>query len=148
MVLEIWEDIDGKVDILVVGVGIGGIVIGVVEIIKVRKFEFKAIVVEFFNSLVLFGGKLGLYKIQGIGVGFVLDVLDMKIIDEIIQVFDNDVIIYGCCIVKEEGILFGIFMGVVFYAVIEVGKCLENDGKLIVMIQFSFGECYLSILLF
>ncbi|MCL2932656.1 MAG: cysteine synthase A [Trichodesmium sp. MAG_R03] len=146
--LEIWEDTDGKVDILVAGVGTGGTVTGVAETIKARKPEFQAIAVEPSNSPVLSGGKPGPHKIQGIGAGFVPDVLDTKIIDEIIQVPDNDAIIYGRRIAKEEGILSGISTGAALYAAIEVGKRPENDGKLIVMIQPSFGERYLSTPLF
>ena len=146
--LEIWEDTDGKVDILVAGVGTGGTVTGVAETIKARKPEFQAIAVEPSNSPVLSGGKPGPHKIQGIGAGFVPDVLDTKIIDEIIQVPDNDAIIYGRRIAKEEGILSGISTGAALCAAIEVGKRPENDGKLIVMIQPSFGERYLSTPLF
>jgi len=146
--LEIWEDTDGKVDILVAGVGTGGTVTGVTETIKARKPEFQAIAVEPSNSPVLSGGKPGPHKIQGIGAGFVPDVMEMKIIDEIIQVPDSDAITYGRRIAKEEGILSGISTGAALCAAIKVGKRPENDGKLIVMIQPSFGERYLSTPLF
>ncbi len=146
--LEIWEDTDGKVDILVAGVGTGGTVTGVTETIKARKPEFQAIAVEPSNSPVLSGGKPGPHKIQGIGAGFVPDVMKMEIIDEIIQVPDSDAITYGRRIAKEEGILSGISTGAALCAAIQVGKRPENEGKLIVMIQPSFGERYLSTPLF
>ncbi len=146
--LEIWEDTDGKVDILVAGVGTGGTVTGITETIKARKPEFQAIAVEPSNSPVLSGGKPGPHKIQGIGAGFVPDVMDAKIIDEIIQVPDSQAIAYGRRIAKEEGILSGISTGAALCAAIEVGKRPENDGKLIVMIQPSFGERYLSTPMF
>ncbi len=146
--LEIWEDTDGKVDILVAGVGTGGTVTGVTETIKARKPEFQAIAVEPSNSPVLSGGKPGPHKIQGIGAGFVPDVMNTEIIDEIIQVPDSDAITYGRRIAKEEGILSGISTGAALCAAIQVGKRPENEGKLIVMIQPSFGERYLSTPLF
>ncbi|MDE5103408.1 MAG: cysteine synthase A, partial [Trichodesmium sp. St19_bin2] len=119
--LEIWEDTDGKVDILVAGVGTGGTVTGVAETIKARKPEFQAIAVEPSNSPVLSGGKPGPHKIQGIGAGFVPDVLDTKIIDEVIQVPDSEAMVYGRRIAKEEGILSGISTGAALCAAIEVG---------------------------
>lgn len=141
---EIWNDTDGQVDILVAGVGTGGTITGVAEVIKARKPEFKAIAVEPEDSPVLLGGSPGPHKIQGIGAGFVPEVLNMNIIDEIIQVSNNSALEYAKKLAKEEGILAGISSGAALWAALEVAKRSQNNGKLLVVILPDTGERYLS----
>ncbi|MEH1948744.1 MAG: cysteine synthase A [Nostoc sp.] len=145
---EIWEDTDGQVDIIVAGVGTGGTIAGVAEVIKARKPNSKAIAVEPANSPVLSGGRPGPHKIQGIGAGFIPQVLKIKLIDEVITVTDEDAIAYSRRLAKEEGLLSGISSGAALCAAIRVAQRQENKGRLIVMIQPSFGERYLSTPLF
>jgi cysteine synthase A len=145
---EIWADTDGQVDMLVAGVGTGGTITGVAEVLKQRKASFRAIAVEPVNSPVLSGGRPGSHKIQGIGAGFIPEVLNLSLVDEVVQVTDADAIAYGRRLAREEGLLSGISSGAAVKAAVEVGKRPENQGKLIVVIQPSFGERYLSTPLF
>ena len=145
---EIWSDTDGTVDMVIAGVGTGGTITGIAEVLKARKPDFKAIAVEPTNSPVLSGGQAGPHKIQGIGAGFVPAVLNTDIIDEVITVSDDDAIAYGRRLAREEGLLSGISTGAVMKAAVEVGSRPENVGKLIVIVQPSFGERYLSTPLF
>jgi len=145
---EIWRDTDGRVDILVAGVGTGGTITGVAEVLKKRKPEFKAIAVEPANSPVLSGGKPGPHKIQGIGAGFIPDVLRLDLVDEIIKVTNEDAGTMARRLAKEEGILAGISSGAATWAALEVARRRATAGKLIVVVLPDTGERYLSTWLF
>ncbi len=145
---EIWNDTDGEIDILVAGVGTGGTITGISEVIKKRKPTFKAIAVEPEASPVLSGGQPGPHKIQGIGAGFVPQVLDRSIIDEIVKVSNDNAGITARRLAREEGILVGISCGAALWAALEVARRKENEGKLIVVILPDTGERYLSTWLF
>ncbi len=145
---EIWRDTDGKVDILVSGIGTGGTITGVGEIIKARKPSFKAVAVEPDASPILSGGQKGPHPIQGIGAGFIPEVLNTKIYDEVIRVKNDDAFDFARRMAKEEGLLVGISSGAATWAALQVARREENTGKLIVVIIPSFGERYLSTALF
>ena len=146
--LEIWRDTDGQVDVFVAGVGTGGTITGISDLIKKRKPEFKAVAVEPENSPVLSGGRPGPHKIQGIGAGFVPEVLRMDLVDEVIKVSNEDAGLLARRLAKEEGVLAGISSGAAAWAAIEVAKRRENEGKMVVVLLPDTGERYISTWLF
>jgi cysteine synthase A len=145
---EIWSDTDGKIDILVVGVGTGGTTTGVGEVIKSRKPSFKVVAVEPESSAVLSGGQKGPHQIQGIGAGFIPDVFNPRIVDEVIRVKNEDALQTARQLAKQEGLLVGISSGAAVWAALQIATLGENAGKLIVVILPDFGERYLSTSLF
>jgi len=145
---EIWNDTDGKVDFFVSGVGTGGTITGVGEVLKARNPEIKIVAVEPFDSQVIAGGKPGPHKIQGIGAGFVPEILNTSIIDEIIPVTNEDALRTGRKLAKTEGLIVGISSGAAVYAALQLAQREENKGKRIVVILPDTGERYLSTLLY
>jgi cysteine synthase len=145
---EIWNDTDGKVDFFVSGVGTGGTITGVGEVLKARNPEVKIVAVEPFDSQVIAGGKPGPHKIQGIGAGFVPEILNTSIIDEIIPVKNEDALRTGRKLAKTEGLIVGISSGAAVYAALQLAQREENKGKRIVVILPDTGERYLSTLLY
>ncbi|RJX25770.1 MAG: cysteine synthase A [Dethiobacter sp.] len=145
---EIWEDTDGKADILVAGVGTGGTITGIAQVIKERKPEFKAVAVEPAESPVLSGGIPGPHRIQGIGAGFVPEVLEVPLVDEIIQVSDGVALEMSRRLIKEEGLMAGISSGAACWAALQVARRPENAGKLIIVIFPDPAERYISTALF
>jgi cysteine synthase A len=145
---EIWQDTDGKADIVVAGVGTGGTITGIAQYIKPKKPEFKAIAVEPAASPILSGGQKGPHKIQGIGAGFKPETLQINMVDEIVKVTDDDALKTARSLAQKEGLLVGISSGAATWAALEVAKRPENKGKLIVVILPDTGERYLSTALF
>ena len=145
---EIWNDTDGQVDMVIAGVGTGGTITGIAQSLKQKKESFRAIAVEPTGSPVLSGGQAGPHKIQGIGAGFVPAVLQVDLIDEVVTVTNEAAIAFGRRLAREEGLLSGISAGAAVAAAVQVGQRPENKDRLIVVIQPSFGERYLSTVLF